>query len=256
MTHLETVAAATTPEQRAAAAEEHAEMLQHELGTQRLAVRAAREYADELEAAAAAARDEIAALRTQLQRLSEECADLQHLVDTDALTGTGSRSWLADAWDQMKPAGIILLDLDGFKEINDRLGHEAGDDVLCEVAARLETTRPGGIARLGGDEFAVIIPAGEDPATLADRITLAVTTGEISTYSGQVTVTASVGVAPAGPDLSVTLRRADVAMYHAKRCEGCERHDGLNPGPVAWQPGMTAPPLPEHVRRQVRRCAA
>jgi diguanylate cyclase (GGDEF)-like protein len=260
-TYLAIAAAATTPEQRATAAEEHAEMLQRELGR-------ARRYVDELERAAAERREQhavmallawwqaraIAGQCIQLQRADEQIADLEHLVDTDLLTGVRSRAWLGHAWPELEPAALILLDLDGFKAVNDELGHEAGDDVLQEVADRLAVARPGGVARLGGDEFAVVVAAGEDPATVADELQLAVSGRPVDCLGGPVDVTASIGIAVADPDLVVTLRRADVAMYHHKRCGGCGV--GEHDGPVQWQPGMTVPPPPEHVRRQVRGCPA
>src|SRR5690606_13352702 len=117
------------------------------------------------------------------------------------------------------PVAVLLIDLDGFKPINDRHGHQAGDQVLVAVARRLDGLLDGhGLAaRLGGDEFAVVLPAaGPDPAALARRITEAVAE-PIPVPGGPVTVGASVGVAVGLPhDADRILRDADVEMYRTK----------------------------------------
>jgi diguanylate cyclase (GGDEF)-like protein len=125
---------------------------------------------------------------------------------------------------------VLLLDLDGFKQINDTLGHEAGDEVLREVARRIDQAvrTEDTAARLGGDEFAVLAEdlADDDAAlTIAERITAAL--GRPVTFGGRpLSIGASIGIAysgdgPADPD--DILRRADAAMYHAKR-EGLAHH--------------------------------
>lgn len=263
MTHLDTAAQATTPQQREAAWREHAAALELELGIQRGTVATAREYVDELEAAAAEARDEIAALRRQLQDESEARAELERRIATDPLTGAGSRAWLDDAYDSMEPYGLVFVDVDDFKAINDTFGHDTGDAVLIEVAARLIRTMPGGVARLGGDEFAIVVPqpdtARPDPAAwlseAAAAALAAVDDEPIQIDAGSLDVTVSVGVAPTGADLAETKRRADVAMYHDKHCAGdCGSHE---PGaPVLWVPEMVVPAAQPPARRRVRRCPA
>jgi diguanylate cyclase (GGDEF)-like protein len=124
---------------------------------------------------------------------------------------------------------LLLLDLDKFKEVNDSLGHHAGDQLLVEVGARLRGQLRGGdlLARLGGDEFAVLLEdAGYDEAasvaenlrsTLAEPFTAQA--GLSSVRSLTLHSTVSIGIArfpDDGPDLSSLLRKADIAMYKAK----------------------------------------
>jgi diguanylate cyclase (GGDEF)-like protein len=118
----------------------------------------------------------------------------------------------------------MLLDLDGFKEINDTLGHSVGDDLLVDVGQRLQRGLPaaGTIARLGGDEFGVVLPAGQDEvAALRVAHDLVATLDEQFVVDGiSMGISASVGVAisPEHGDVpSDLIRRADIAMYSAKR---------------------------------------
>ncbi len=129
--------------------------------------------------------------------------------------------------------GVISIDLDGFKPVNDRLGHAAGDDVLCVVADRLRAqVRTGDVvARLGGDEFCVLckeVSSPDDVANLAQRIVTAM--GEpITTRAGVVTISASVGVAtctPGSTDGDALLEAADQAMYQAKGDGSNRWHEG------------------------------
>jgi diguanylate cyclase (GGDEF)-like protein len=119
---------------------------------------------------------------------------------------------------------LLLVDLDDFKSVNDRFGHEAGDALLVAVGQRLRASiREGDMAaRLGGDEFVIILPRNQDPSfptSLAERIVRRL--GEPYDIAGQrLTVRASVGAAVASPadqtpdDL---VRHADLAMYEAKK---------------------------------------
>lgn len=122
---------------------------------------------------------------------------------------------------------VIVLDLDGFKDVNDSLGHAAGDDLLRVISERLQSISrtEDTVARLGGDEFAVLVEppsAMEDAMALADRI-LSVVRAPITLYERQLYVTASVGLAWAGSDhegdlsASALIRSADLAMYVAKQ---------------------------------------
>ncbi|MDQ5840507.1 MAG: EAL domain-containing protein, partial [Chloroflexota bacterium] len=153
----------------------------------------------------------------------------------DSLTGLANRRGLyTDAQARlMKSPGrrraLLMLDLDRFKEVNDSLGHHAGDQLLVEVGARLRGEVRGAdlLARLGGDEFAVLLEdAGYDEAvsvaqnlraTLAEPFTALAgssTLGSLTLHS-----TVSIGIArfpDDGPDLSALLRKADIAMYEAK----------------------------------------
>ncbi len=143
----------------------------------------------------------------------------------DSLTGLPNRklfldrmaSAIAAAKRTRGTAGMVMMDVDRFKEINDTLGHQFGDQLLIEIGRRLEQTFPKGtIARLGGDEFAVLI---DDEKDVTERVAAAfeepVVLGEVS-----IDVNASLGIATYpehADDAGTLLRRADVAMYEAKR---------------------------------------
>jgi diguanylate cyclase (GGDEF)-like protein len=150
----------------------------------------------------------------------------------DRLTGLPNRALLLDRLTQSlaglaRQSGalaVLFLDVDRFKVINDSLGHDAGDDVLVELARRLDQLmRPGDtVARFGGDEFVVLCQGLEHPAAavhLAERLAEGIA-GPISVNGSDVVVTVSIGIA-----LSVSpedkagdlLRDADAAMYRAKR---------------------------------------
>jgi len=153
--------------------------------------------------------------------------ELRHQALHDPLTNLANRGLLRDRIEQALAEGggrhvtVMLLDLDGFKAINDSLGHTAGDTVLAAVADRLRRqSRPGDtVARLGGDEFALVLDASLDAdgvRAVADRI-LAAIAAPIATRGGDVLVTASLGIAvSAGENADELLRNADIAMYVAK----------------------------------------
>lgn len=118
---------------------------------------------------------------------------------------------------------LMFLDLDGFKEINDSLGHTAGDEVLVEMGRRLRESLRGGdmVARLGGDEFVVVVEnlGSVDALHAIGRSVLGVCTSPVKVRHREVFVTASVGVAlyPAdGEEVDTLLMHADTAMYRAK----------------------------------------
>jgi diguanylate cyclase (GGDEF)-like protein len=152
-----------------------------------------------------------------------------HTARHDALTGLGNRLLLAEATAQTlgpdgdRPAAVLLLDLDGFKEINDTLGHDAGDELLIVVADRLREAGAGAeaVVRLGGDEFIVLLPGADHESAVlaAEGIRLALRR-PIAVAGLPVEIDAAIGVALCprhGTDLSTLLKRADVAMYEAKR---------------------------------------
>ncbi len=148
----------------------------------------------------------------------------------DALTGLPNRKMLAARFEELlepgrEPAGtaLLMIDLDRFKEVNDTLGHQCGDQLLVQVGRRLlAAVREGDtVARLGGDEFGVLmlgVADTEAAMALADRIQLALEQ-PFRVEGIDLDVEASVGVALAGKGLDVAsvLRHADVAMYVAKR---------------------------------------
>jgi diguanylate cyclase (GGDEF)-like protein len=142
------------------------------------------------------------------------------LARTDELTGLPNRRRLISEIEEFvnKEGSLLLLDLDGFKPINDMYGHEIGDKVLKQVARRFDRALPHGafLARLGGDEFGVLIEGLHESAieiALALRATLSY---PIHIDSKEIQLGVSVGVAKntGDPDLLV---RADTAMYKAKR---------------------------------------
>jgi diguanylate cyclase (GGDEF)-like protein len=166
--------------------------------------------------------------------------DTRRLARTDELTGLPNRRALADALDQalesddIEAVGLLVIDLNGFKELNDTLGHEAGDQVLRAVGLRLrEALRPGDVlVRLGGDEFAVVLDdcgSSAGAEVVATRLLCALE-GAFPVLGISVQIGASVGVAchpEHGRTAGELLKRADVAMYRAKAARtGVERYDG------------------------------
>jgi diguanylate cyclase (GGDEF)-like protein len=172
------------------------------------------------------------------QRLKVEIADReksqarsQYLAYHDSLTGLGNRLLFKEQLEEAlkdvsvtpHPLAVLFLDLDGFKAVNDTLGHSVGDLLLKSVAAKLRDILPrtDRIARLGGDEFAILQMSAAQPASsiaLAEKIIEII--GEPCSVDGHdVTVGASVGVAVAHPgDMNTEnfLKSADLAMYSAK----------------------------------------
>jgi diguanylate cyclase (GGDEF)-like protein/PAS domain S-box-containing protein len=156
---------------------------------------------------------------------------LTHQAFHDSLTGLANRFLFTDRVQQelrrtarsgLDPA-VIFLDLDGFKTVNDSLGHGPGDELLREVARRLvDAVRESDtVSRLGGDEFAVLLeqtsmPVG-DATAVADRILAALST-PIEVAGKPVTISASLGIAVGDAEATAAslLRDADVAMYRAK----------------------------------------
>jgi diguanylate cyclase (GGDEF)-like protein len=164
------------------------------------------------------------AFRDNARLLREKRAQegrLQHEVTHDGLTGLANRALfrerLAAALAVAEPAGVLLVDLDDFKTVNDSLGHDVGDRLLVSVADLLRAQGAGLPVRLAGDEFALLLTdAGVDPEKIARRI-LDGLSQPISEH--RLLVQASIGVAVAGPGATVDtlLRDADVAMYAAKQ---------------------------------------
>ncbi len=153
-----------------------------------------------------------------------------HAAAHDALTGLANRRHLIDEGNEQLHrrhadgvTALVLIDLNHFKEVNDTLGHAAGDQTLVQVAERLRSAARTDdlVARLGGDEFAVLLRALPAPAVAAHRAeTLLAALHEPFDIDGmRINVEASGGiaVAPATGGMVELLRRADVAMYQAKR---------------------------------------
>jgi diguanylate cyclase len=180
-----------------------------------------------------------AALSTAIRNASAY-AETQRLAEThaiaaaqDPLTGLANRRRLYEYGAEVlarRPArgiiGLLLVDLNHFKEVNDTLGHSAGDKVLVEVAQRLRDAAQAAqsddlVARLGGDEFAVLFVGLPAPAMALHRAQqlLAALNPPVELDGMRITVEASAGVAtgPSRGGVVELLRRADVAMYRAKR---------------------------------------
>lgn len=173
--------------------------------------------------------------RLLVERLAVTQAQLRHQATHDALTGLGGRVLLhehLDAAIARRRAGrgglaVVFLDLDDFKNVNDTLGHAAGDDVLVQTAQRLTAVLAshGAAARafrMSGDEFAILLTGGaaDDAAEVAERM-LAALRAPVTVSGRAVTVGGSIGVAVAADDdldvgASALLRAADLAMYEVK----------------------------------------
>ena len=155
----------------------------------------------------------------------------EHRALHDALTGLPNRAAvmerLGEALEAARAGGwrlaVMFVDLDHFKALNDSLGHEAGDGMLCEVATRLRTALDGHsvAARLGGDEFLVLLPtllAADDPVAMADQL-LACLGQPLQLVGKEVRPSASIGVSlfpDDALDARALLRLADLALYRAK----------------------------------------
>jgi diguanylate cyclase (GGDEF)-like protein len=173
----------------------------------------------------------VGALKNSIAALRARGENLAKALSTDALTGVASRrrvletlrSTLDHSHRQAHWAGVILLDLDHFKQINDRHGHRTGDKVLEVAAARIRSSlRPvDTVGRYGGDEFLIILPGGE-PATslrIAERVRRSLSSDLVHGDGVTVRVTASQGVVVSdGSEKPVAvIERADEALYTAKR---------------------------------------
>jgi len=170
-------------------------------------------------------------LRAMTETLSARSETLEHAALTDALTGVQNRRYFDEALREYilefrrigKPLGLMILDLDHFKRINDRYGHDIGDEVLRLVArCLLDITRYHDVvARLGGEEFAVVAPnMREDQLIkLAERIRAAISSEALMVGATLVQATTSVGVAvwDGSETAEDFYRRADQNLYEAKR---------------------------------------
>ena len=173
-----------------------------------------------------------------LDRTRKQAADANHQSRHDALTGLPNRLHFHERLAERlavenRSVAVLLLDLDRFKDVNDTLGHDNGDALLCEVGGRIRSVLRAGdvVARLGGDEFAILLPDvdGPEAATSVARSVVAVLERPFTLGDVTVGVGASIGVALAplhGDDGTLLLQRADVAMYTAKADQsGVELYD-------------------------------
>ena len=175
-----------------------------------------------------------ASAQEALEKLGRELTRLRRLSVTDEVTGILNRRGFRKALERSlerarrhNESGILLMiDLDGFKQINDGFGHVAGDLVLASVATLLsrQTRQLDAVARIGGDEFAVILTGTSEELGTRKAQQLSDSLNALTVpWRGQsIKVGASVGIEIYGPDTSaeVILHQADVNMYNAKRTDG------------------------------------
>ena len=163
-------------------------------------------------------------LSGSIGRVREQAGELEDLAMTDDLTGLANRRRFEDRLQECLPAGrpqVAILDLNGFKAVNDRFGHAVGDDLLAAVATRLAGSLREGdlVARMGGDEFAVLVSDASSGAMngVVERL-IASLRLPIVVGGNELLVTASIGIADSegSDDPYEIMRRADVAMYAAK----------------------------------------
>ncbi|GIN02566.1 putative bifunctional diguanylate cyclase/phosphodiesterase [Planomonospora venezuelensis] len=165
---------------------------------------------------------------------------LAHRASRDPLTGLANRSVLTEAVQSAladpgaRPPALLLLDLDGFKDVNDTFGHPVGDELLTQVARRLrEIADPGHtLARLGGDEFAMVLPGADQiTATAVAQQILHSLQAPYHVGGRELHLTTSIGVLAGIPvsDSSEALRDADMALYAAKNA-GKNRLAVFDPG--------------------------
>lgn len=158
--------------------------------------------------------------------------ELQRLSETDPLTGLANRRAFATAFDALAVSqgprdwvAIVMIDLDGFKQANDRFGHAAGDAILVQASERLGTLcqdNAASVARLGGDEFALLIEtdAGSDYTVSLKRAVQSMLSLPYHHHDQQISISASVGSAQAPKsqsDLDALTRDADRELYRAKQ---------------------------------------
>jgi len=167
----------------------------------------------------------VSAMRDVTERKAIEI-ELAHAASTDPLTGLPNRRVFDAALERLLASGglgcVAIFDLDHFKSVNDRFGHEGGDQVLTSFAAGARKALRDGdlVARLGGEEFGVLLPgAGRDQArAVCERLRIATSEAPVLLAGGSARVTASAGLAEVVPGATAAglLRAADEALYRAK----------------------------------------
>jgi diguanylate cyclase (GGDEF)-like protein len=194
--------------------------------------------------------ERIIELQDRLIRAQEA---LRELATHDPLTGLLNRrasldSLLAELNRGSRtgnPVCVVMADIDHFKRINDTHGHQAGDEVLCEVARRMQSSlRPyDTIGRFGGEELLMVLPGCslEDGVKLAERICQLIRSEPVKAKNKPIDVSISLGVAVASPpvpaDLEALLGSADAALYRAKEAGRNRVEFSASPGPSSQTPG-------------------
>jgi diguanylate cyclase (GGDEF)-like protein len=192
--------------------------------------------------------DEVDSAATRMSSAAEQAVDLarerfrrsqayRDLTFRDALTDLANRRAFEDEVSSVAEnddiaAAVMMIDVDGFKQVNDAEGHEAGDEYLQAIAQSIgDAVRPGDLAaRVGGDEFAVLLPATtmELACVIGERVRAAVADNPI------LSVSLSIGIAPMHNDARVALLAADTALYNAKA-------EGRNRVVSSTRPGFSEP---------------
>jgi len=166
----------------------------------------------------------IACVGVDITATRDEVEHLRARATTDALTGLPNRAGLLDHLAVMAGTGasVVFCDLNGFKSVNDSLGHAAGDAVLAQTARRLQRTVRGEdfVARLGGDEFVIVVPPSPEASFdgLARRLLRAIEQPMILPGGVAATIGMSIGEAVLAPGVEPAdvLTRADAEMYKMK----------------------------------------
>lgn len=195
--------------------------------------------------------------------LAHRIAELEVLADHDPATGCLNRRGFGHALDDalaraaagQGEVSLLALDLDHFKDINDRFGHNVGDAVLYEVAATIVDVvgANGVVARMGGEEFSVLLPNAdaETAGVTAERLLERVRTHRLSSVASVAVVTTSIGIAAervrSARDGAALRARADEALYKAKR-EGRDRV-------LLWAPGVHSSLTPAAAAAPIQRTA-
>jgi diguanylate cyclase (GGDEF)-like protein len=158
------------------------------------------------------------AARRAVVRLTDEVEQAHQVLWEDALTGVGNRQLLDEVLNgpEADQRAIVFIDVDDFKTINDRCGHQAGDQVLRRIAqlAQILCRRDDVVTRFGGDEFVILLAGPSDPQSVADRLRATIAECDWTDLVGVVPVSVTTGTAEAGAD---ALRLADQRMLAGKR---------------------------------------
>ena len=201
---------------------------------------------------------DIGELKTALKDAAELRATLEHRASHDSLTGLANRALIFEQMELMlcqrrrQGIAVAFIDLDGFKAVNDRLGHRAGDHLLVHVADRLRSAVRQGdvVGRIGGDEFVAVGEVGDpmDAEHFGQRIDEAIH-GRVWLQGEPVDVAASVGVSYVErgdrPSADMALSRADARMYETKRHRYADEYaDGPAPTGRAAGPPTGTPASP------------
>ncbi|WP_229257532.1 sensor domain-containing protein [Duganella callida] len=167
---------------------------------------------------------------TDMTAIIDYQAQLEHQANHDALTGLPNRALLNDRMAQavtfsqrfQHSMWLVVIDLDNFKLVNDHLGHQAGDQLLCAIATRLQACVGEGdtVSRLGGDEFVLLLPVADlrPLPTVMQQVQDAIA-APVEVYGQTLTVTGSIGVSvypDDGDEARQLLKHADIALYRAK----------------------------------------